>query len=76
MIQKHISGSGFYFTIKDSLGTHYAVSPYFETDGLCHQAALRLIDGMRMGVSILPAAQIAPISPAPHGLWPERAGHN
>lgn len=73
IIQKHECASGHYFTIADRHGTHYAVSPHYDTDGLCHQAALRLIDGMRDGVSILPAADIMPIIPKPHGLWPERA---
>ena len=76
VIQKHICDSGYYFTVRDRIGMHYAVSPYFDTDGLCHQAALRLIDGIRSGVSILPAADIVPITPTLHGLWPEPAGHN
>ena len=73
IIQKHECASGHYFTIRDLTGTHHAVSPHYDTDGLCHQAALRLIDGIRDGVSILPAADIVPIVPKSHGLWPERA---
>ena len=56
VIQKHQVVCGFYFTVKTDKGESLATSPHYETDGLCHQAALRLIDGARDGVSILPVA--------------------
>lgn len=54
IIQKHEVVCGFYFTVRTGKGEHLATSPHFETDGLCHQAALRLIDGARGGVNIMP----------------------
>lgn len=54
IIQKAQVVSGFYFTVRTANGEHLATSPHYETDGLCHQAALRLIDGARGGVNIMP----------------------
>ena len=75
IIQKHEVACGFYFTVRDALGNHLAVSPEYETDGLCHQAALALIDGLRDGVRILPVEIIAG-TPKP-SAWPAvNAGHS
>jgi len=54
IIQKHEVVSGFYFTVKSSdLGVHMATSPHYETDGLCHQAAVKMIDDIARGGSYI-----------------------
>lgn len=65
IIQKYQASSGVFFTVRTDKGENIAASPIYETDGLCHQAALRLIDGLREGVNIMPAV---PTAGAPSGL--------